>query len=139
PFPYTTLFRSSSRSNRTRRWHWLLRNTLRARILCCRHGPRTGNSHPPRVCIPLQPLQISPHLRRALIAQVPILLQSLVDDVFQFGRKVGIEPDRGSGSAIQNRLKDERRCVTSEGQCAGGHLVQYCSEGKQVGARIQLL
>jgi hypothetical protein len=35
-----------------------------------------------RTGVPLQPLQIRSHFRRALIAQLPVFLQSLVDDPF---------------------------------------------------------
>ena len=42
--------------------------------------------------IPLQPLQVGSHLRRALVPQVAVFLQRLVDDPFQFGWRVRVEP-----------------------------------------------
>ena len=58
-----------------------------------------------RLCVSLQPLQIRSHVRRALVAQVAVFLQRLVDDVFQLGRHIGIQPNRGSGDRIQYGLK----------------------------------
>src|SRR5438128_11754722 len=57
----------------------------------CANATGTGCCSTTRVRVPLQPLEISPHLRRALIAQVAVFLQSFVDDIFQFGRKVGVQ------------------------------------------------
>ncbi len=91
----------------------------------------------PRFHLPFQPLQIGPHIRSVLVAHVPILLQRLVDDLFQLGRKVGIQPHCGNWVAFENRVEDDRGTIAPEGQCAGCHLVQHSAERKQIAARIQ--
>ncbi len=50
----------------------------------------------PRIRFALQSLQVGPHVCGVLVAQFAIFFQSLVDDVFQFWRKVGVQPDRGN-------------------------------------------
>ena len=52
------------------------------------------------VGIALQALQVGSHVGRALVAQVAVFLQRLVDDVFQFQRQVGIQADRRNRGAI---------------------------------------
>ena len=54
------------------------------------------------LCVPLQPLQIGADFGGVLVAKLAILFQTLVDDVFQFGRKVGVQPHRWRGRPVQN-------------------------------------
>jgi hypothetical protein len=44
----------------------------------------------PGICIPLQPLQIGPKLGGGLAANVAILLQSFVDDPFEFAATIAV-------------------------------------------------
>src|SRR6202023_4425983 len=68
-----------------------------------------------RIGIALEPLQIGAQVGRVLVAQVAIFFQSLVDDSFQLGWKVGVEPDGSSRSVKQDGLEDERRGIATEG------------------------
>ena len=68
---------------------------------CCRlHGnsPRT-------LRVPLESLQVAPHLRGMLVPQGAILLQCLAHDVFEPGRHVGIQTDGGCGPESRIALK----------------------------------
>jgi hypothetical protein len=58
--------------------------------------------------IPLEPLQIGANVRGVLVAQAPVFLQTLVDDSFQFGWHLGIQPHRSHGRTFQNGIKDQR-------------------------------
>jgi hypothetical protein len=58
------------------------------------------------ICIAFEPLQFSPHVGGMLITQIAILLQSPIDDVFQFHWDIRIKAYRRHGSAVQNGLKD---------------------------------
>ena len=53
----------------------------------------------------LQALQIGPNFGGVLITYVTLFLQRLVDDSFQFGREVGIQPHGGSGARFRMALK----------------------------------
>ena len=53
---------------------------------------RQRRMKPPRLQIPLQPLQIRANLRCALISEVAILLQALVHYPLEIDRQIGIEP-----------------------------------------------
>jgi hypothetical protein len=48
----------------------------------------------------LQSLQVGSNLRCALTPQIAVFLQRLVDDPFEFGWHVRIQPDRRNGSTI---------------------------------------
>jgi len=66
-----------------------------------------------------------------LISKIAILLQSLVDDAFQFRREFGIQADRRGGNLVQNRIEDRRRGAAFEGKAAGAHFIKHDSEGKK--------
>ena len=91
------------------------------------------------VGVALQALQVGANVGGVLVAQVAIFLQRLVDDVFQLRWKVGIQSDWRNRCTIENRLKDQRRSFSAEGQRASGHLVKHHAEGKQIGAGIKFL
>src|SRR5216683_7226509 len=89
--------------------------------------------------IALQPLEVRSYVGGTLVAEITVLLQSLVDDAFQFRREFGIQTDRRSGDLVQNRVKDRRRGAAFEGKPASTHLIHHHAKGKNVGARVQLL
>ena len=60
-----------------------------------------------RIPYRVQPLQVGAHFRGMLVAQVPVLLQSLVDDVFQLGWQVRIHSHRRHWRAFQNCVEDQ--------------------------------
>jgi hypothetical protein len=80
--------------------------------------------------------QIVPQLGGGLAANVAVFLQSLVDDPFQFGWYVGIQPNWSYGSAFQNSVEDQPRSVASKRQGTSAHLVQNRTKREQVGAGI---
>ena len=107
---------------------------------CCRTllSVRPPSGRAPCLRLPLQPLQIGSHLRRTLVAQVAVLLQRLVDDVFQFGRHVGFSRTGATGSGSGSPRKSSRS-FPAEGQLAGGHLIEHRSKREQIRARVQIL
>src|SRR5580698_5068276 len=64
------------------------------------HCDRTGST------VPLQPLQVRPHLRRALVSEITILLKRFVDDALQVRWNVGIQPHYDGWPAVQNGIED---------------------------------
>jgi len=88
------------------------------------------------VGISLQPLQVGPHFRRALIAQIAVFLQSLVDDVFQLG---GIS--RLKRMAVGNRIeycfKDDSRTFAMKGNAPVAISYSTAPKREQVAPRIQ--
>ena len=99
---------------------------------------RDGGQGAARIRIPPQPLQVGANLRGVLVAQVAILFESLVDNVFKARRQIGIEAEHGSRRPIQNGLKDRRRTFSAEGHGARRHFVEDGSKGKQIGAAVEV-
>ena len=56
---------------------------------------------------------------------------------FQFGRKIGIQAHWRNRSAIQDRVEDDSRTVSAEGQRAGGHFIEHRAEREQIGTGVQ--
>ena len=88
--------------------------------------------------VPLYPLQIRSHVGCMLIAQIAIFLQGLVDDVFQLGRHVVIQPHHGHRGTVRDGFKNHCRAFATKRQAASSHLAQGCPKGAEVGTRIQL-
>ena len=59
--------------------------------------------------------QIRTHFAGGLVAQVAILFECLINDVFEFHRQVGIQAHRSDRSAIQNRVGDDAGSFAAEG------------------------
>jgi len=93
---------------------------------------------PARFCLPLQAFQVGTQISSMLVAQIAILLERLVNDPFQFGGQVGIQPYRGHGRLVQDGIKQVGGRGSPEWQLGGGHLVQHRPEGEQVGAGVKL-
>ena len=102
-------------------------------------GSAARSRDAPRVCIPLQPLQLRPHLGSMLITQVAVFLQPAIDDVFQPGRDLAIETDQGGRIRIEYRFENKAGGSAVKRQSPGGHLIQHRPEGKQIGSCIQFL
>src|SRR5262245_16938710 len=74
-----------------------------------------------------------------LVSKVPVFLQTLVDDFFEFVRQIGIESNWRNRNAVQDRLENDPCGFTTERQHPRAHLVENGAEGKQVCASIELL
>src|ERR1700756_4035753 len=89
--------------------------------------------------MPLQTLEVGANIRSMLVAQVAVFLQSLVDDVFQLRRHIGIQPHKRYGCPVQDRIEDGRGTVTTEWQLPGGHLIEDGSKREKISAGIKFL
>ena len=74
-----------------------------------------------------------------LVAQLAVFLQRAVDDIFQLGRQVRIQPDRCQRRAVHDRIEDDSRSFSPKWHRASRHLVQHDAERKQIGARVERL
>src|SRR5262249_31880285 len=86
-----------------------------------------------------QLLQVMTDLRGALIAQLPVLLQRLRNDLVESCRHSGIQAFCGLWRFMQYGGKGRADGLTLERQTPRGHLVNHDSKREQVGARIQFL
>ena len=102
-------------------------------------APRTAGCTGPRVGFALQPLQVGTHVCSVLVAQITIFFQSLINDVFQFWRKVRVQTNRRNWIARQNFMTNHSRTFSAKRQDSRGHLVEHRAEGKQIAARIEFL
>src|SRR5271169_1205095 len=74
-----------------------------------------------------------------LITEVGILLQCLVDDVFQLWWQIGIYAEGGYRSAFQNCVEDDAGGISPKREKPCRHLVQDGPEREQIGSGIQFL
>src|SRR5208283_1536933 len=79
----------------------------------CSRFPRRDSAFP-ALAVPFQPLKIGTNVRGVLVAQVLIFLQTLVDDVFELLRQIGIETHGWRGCSIQNRFEDHTRTFAAK-------------------------
>src|SRR5215467_13753588 len=104
-------------------------------------GQRPGHAcgRAVRIYFALQTLEVGTHLGRALVAQIEILLERLVDDALQFQRKIRIYPDGWGDRLVQDRIEDRGRGVSKKGLDARRHFIHYRPKGEQVGTRVKFL
>ena len=74
-----------------------------------------------------------------LITQVAILLQSFIDDAFEFNGNFRIQAHRGGRRLVQDRVKNVARTFSAERHRARYHLIENRAEREEIGARVQLL
>ena len=72
-----------------------------------------------------------------LVPQMAILLQGLVDDVFQLDGKIRIQPDGRDRRPIHDPVVNYSRTLATEWQFTRRHLVEDYTERKQIRARIE--
>src|SRR5207302_1058808 len=121
---------------RNRRWNG--RDGKRSNgVLNRRNRTRTVGDCASAVGVALQALQVGANVGGALLAQVAIFFERLVDDVLELFREVGVQADRRNRGAVENRLKNQRGSLSAKRQVSGGHFVEHDAERKQIGARIE--
>src|SRR5215472_5286851 len=84
-------------------------------------------------------MQVNTHIRCVLVPKITILLQTLIDDAFEFNRQVRVEANRRSGRSIENCFEDDTRALAPKWQLAGTHFIEHSTERKNVATGIQLL
>src|SRR5580700_4429611 len=104
-------------------------------LLPCRRR-RGSCGDPCRLGVSLQPLEVGANIRRVLVPEVPILLQTFRDDPLQFGGHFGVQPNRWDGCPVQDCFEDYPGALSTEWQSAGCHFIKNHTEGKQVRSRI---
>src|SRR6266576_2878123 len=91
--------------------------------------------------------ELGPRHRATMVAvaQDAVFLQSLVDDFFELGRNLRVDPHRRHGWAFQNGVEDHSRGVYAERQLPRGHLLPRavpglvrCSSTSRVAGRLTL-
>ena len=102
-------------------------------------GALIDRPRPPRVRVPLQPLEIGAQVRGVLVAEVAVLLEQPVDDVFQLGRDLRVEPHGRRRGLVQDRVEDHRRGRPRERRPPRRHLVEHDPEREEVRPRVQRL
>jgi len=73
-------------------------------------------------------VEVGSQIGRALITQVAIFLQSLVDDALQLRGHVGIEAHGGDWAAIEDGFEDLRGAAAMKWKRARRHLVEDGAE-----------
>ena len=60
-----------------------------------------------RIRVSLQALEVGANVAGVLVAQLAILLETLVDDALELGRDIGIQAHGRHGRAIEDGLEDD--------------------------------
>ena len=92
-----------------------------------------------RPAVAPQPREIGAEIARALVAQLAILLERLVEDAIELRRHRADSPCSAAGG-VRLRMPSKIRpvVVTLERQRARGHLVHHDAEREDVRARVEL-
>jgi hypothetical protein len=90
----------------------------------------------PRFELALESQEVGLQVRRGLVAELPVLLQRLLDDLAEVGRRRRGDLGQRLRSAIQDRVVDDRVRVALEGHLPGRHLVEHRAERKEIGAGV---
>src|SRR5215831_14391862 len=74
-----------------------------------------------------------------LVAQVPVFLESLINDFLQFWREVRIKANSSYRNLFQNRVKDDTETLSPEWQSTCRHFIKDDTEREQIRPCIQFL
>ena len=85
-----------------------------------------------------QPLQVGQQIRGVLVAQVAVLLESLLDDLLEARRDRPVALEHRCRLANQDAGNHGTRRAAAERLDAGRHLVDHGAERKQVAPRVHL-
>src|SRR5712692_2574238 len=72
-----------------------------------------------------------------LIAEFAVFLHRPVDDVFELGWQVMVQPHRCHRSPVHDPIEDDAGGVPAKGQGPGRHFVEHYAKGKQVRTGVQ--
>src|ERR1700690_4564532 len=91
-----------------------------------------------RRAIAMQALEVRAHIGGALIAEIALLLERLVNDALELRREFRIQANGRRRNLIENGIEYCRRSGSLESHVARGHFVEHHAKRKKIGARIQL-
>src|SRR5580704_19129638 len=83
--------------------------------------------------------EVGAHFGGGLIAEVAVLVESLLKNGFKLFGNFGIQADWGNRRAVHDGLEDEAGGFAAEGKLAGAHLVKDYAERKKIRAGIEFL
>lgn len=73
-----------------------------------------------------------------MATDLPVFFEGLGDALFEFCRDARIQLGDRSGRVMQNAVEEKCGGAAGEGRLAGSHFVENGTEGKEVGAAIEL-
>ena len=85
----------------------------------------------------MQAFEVCAHIGGALITQVAVFFDGLVDDALEFRRELGVQPDWCDRDFVEDCIENCRRRGSLKRQVAGTHFVEHHAEGEKIGARIE--
>src|SRR5260370_18329936 len=89
--------------------------------------------------VALEALQVRAEVGRVLVAKVTVLFEGLVDDVFEAGRQIWIQPHRRKRRLGKNGIEHGCGGFPSKGKLSGGHLVKHDTETEEISTGSQIL
>ena len=104
----------------------------------CHRSARPVHARVTRFQVAFDASQIGTESRSVLISELPIFLETVVDDFLKPKRQVGIEDDRRDGRARENRRKDHRRGLACKRLVSRECFVQHDSQREQVAPAVEL-
>jgi len=87
--------------------------------------------------VAFQTLKIGAQFCSALVTEVAVFFKGFNDDTFEFGGKIGVEPDGRSRGTIEDGFKDDAGGVAAKGKGSGRHFVEDGAEREEVRARVE--
>ena len=96
-------------------------------------------SHRMRLEIALQPQEIRAEIRCRLVAELPTLVERLLNDLLETRGKIRANGTRRHRFVVQDRRRDDRARGPSERRPARRHLVEDQAEREEIRARVERL
>src|SRR5690349_2761282 len=93
----------------------------------------------PGIDVFFQPVQILAQFSSSLVTVWTLLRERFVDDGFQLGWNLWIQLAWRYQRPVKNRIMNHCGGFSGEGRLSRGHLVEHGTEGKYIGANVQLL
>ena len=108
-------------------------------LRCGFYQGRLGGTYFARSGVALEAGQVGTQIRRALVADVAVLVEGLVNNVFQIDRQGGIHSNCRSRLFVKDRIEQSGGGVTAKRERSCRHLIKHSAKGKQIGAGVQFL
>src|SRR5580658_4015811 len=102
---------------------------------------RTGRSrgrNRARCRVAFQALQVGAHVGVALVAQVAIFFEQLVQNFVEVWRQIRVQAKGWGRGTIQDCVENNRGRVSPKGESTGGHFIKHGAKREQVGAGVEI-
>src|SRR5262249_18927693 len=100
-------------------------------------GPSGTRARTSWIEFALQAFEVGAKFGSALIAQVAVFFEGLMENALEFGRRLRIQRDRRDGRIVQNIVEDDGGRRAGKSQLASDKLIDHRTEGKEIATSVE--